>query len=177
MRVNSRVKDLAEAGLLVAIGFVLRILFPPIVMGMKPDFSLAMMFIILIVKRDLKLGFMVALATGIIAAMTTGFPGGQIANLVDKMVTYLAVSGLVYLIMDRVNNKVGVGIITALGTLFSGAIFLITASLLVGLPGSFTLLYVTVVVPTALINTITGIIIYLAYSYTLGVEQQEEVAI
>lgn len=172
-----RVKDLAEAGLLVAIGFVLHAVFPPIVMGMKPDFSLAMMFIVLIVKKDLKLGFLVALATGIFTALTTGFPGGQIANLVDKMITYLAVSGLVYLIMDKINNKVGVGIITAIGTMISGAVFLGTAALIAGLPGPFIVLFTSVVLPAALINTFTAIIIYIAISYTTGIEKKEEATV
>jgi hypothetical protein len=168
-----RTKDLAQAALLVAIGFVLHAVFPPIVMGMKPDFSLAMMFIVLIVKRDLKLGLLVAIATGIFTALTTGFPGGQVANIVDKLVTYLIVSGLIYLIMDRVNDKLGVGIITALGTIISGIVFLGTAALLVGLPGPFMVLFYSVVLPAALINTITAVIIYAAVFYSKVVKENK----
>lgn len=166
MRSSMSVKDLAEAGLLVAVGFILHAFFPPIVLGMKPDFSLAMMFIVLIVKKDMKLGFLVALATGIFTAMTTGFPGGQVANIVDKLITYLLVSGIIFLIIDRLDNKVGVGIVTAVGTLISGAIFLGTAALVAGLPGPFTVLFTTVVIPAAVVNTITGTIIYVAYYYS-----------
>src|SRR6056297_2674874 len=128
-------KDLVQASLLVAIGFILHAVFPPLLLGMKPDCSLAMIFIVLIIKKDFKLGFLVAIATGIFTAMTTGFPGGQIANIVDKMVTFVAVSGLIYLLMDHINNKVGVGLITAIGTIISGVGFLGTAALIVGLPG------------------------------------------
>ena len=79
MRIST--KDLAQSALLVAIGFILHAFFPPIVMGMKPDFALAMMFILLIIKQDFKLGFLVAVSTGIFTALTTGFPGGQVANM------------------------------------------------------------------------------------------------
>lgn len=175
MRTGIRTRDLAEAGLLVAIGFVLHAFFPAILWGMKPDFSLAMLFIVLIVKKDLKLGFIVALATGIFTALTTTFPGGQYANLIDKFITYLAVSGLVYLIMGRVNQQVGVGVISFLGTLISGAVFLGAAAVLVGLPGPFTILYYTVVLPAAVVNTFAALLIYLAFSYSTGLNRQKRV--
>ncbi|MFW5891570.1 MAG: tryptophan transporter, partial [bacterium] len=88
-------KDLAQAALLLAVGFILHAFFPPMVMGMKPDFALAMMFILLIIKRDFKLGFLVAVSTGIFTALTTGFPGGQIANIVDKTLTFFIVYPLI----------------------------------------------------------------------------------
>ncbi len=170
-----RVKDLVQAAFLVAIGFILHAVFPPIVLGMKPDFALAMMFIVLIIKRDMKLGFLVALATGIFTALTTGFPGGQIANIVDKIITFLAVSALIPLVMNRIDSKIGTGIITALGTVISGTIFLGTAALIVGLPGPFTVLFYSVVLPAAVINTITAVIIYSVMDYSLDVTGDEEV--
>lgn len=168
-----RVKDLVQASLLVAIGFILHAVFPPIVLGMKPDFSLTMLFIILIVKRDLKLGFLAAVATGIFTALTTGFPGGQVANIVDKLVTFLIISPLIPLVVDRLRNKVGAGIITAIGTLISGAVFLGTAALIVGLPGPFSILYYSVVLPAAAINTVTAIVIFTVVQYSMEVKSGE----
>ncbi len=161
-----KTRDLAEAGLLVGIGFLLHGFFPAIVFGMKPDFSLAMMFIVLIVKRDFKLGFLVALSTGIFTALTTQFPGGQYANLIDKMITFLLVSGIIKLTAKYLDNRIGVGVVTAVGTLISGAIFLGSAALITGLPGPFSILYYTVVLPAAIVNTVTSILIYLAFSYS-----------
>src|SRR6056297_678882 len=115
-----RIKDLVQAALLVAIGFILHAVCPPLVLGMKPDFSLAMMFIILMIKRDMKLGFIVALATGIFTALTTGFPGGQVANIIDKIITFSIISVLIPPVMKLVNKKISAGIITAIGTLISG---------------------------------------------------------
>jgi len=153
-------KDLVQASLLVAIGFILHAVFPPLLLGMKPDFSLAMMFIVIIIKRDFKLGFLVAIATGIFTALTTGFPGGQVANMVDKMATFLIVFAMLGPIMNRFNNKIGVSIITLIGTLISGGVFLGTAALLFGLPGPFTVLFYTIVIPASLINAFTAVIIF-----------------
>lgn len=161
-----KTRDLAETALLVGIGFLLHAFFPAIVLGMKPDFSLAMLFIVLIVKRDFKLGFLAALATGIFTALTTTFPGGQYANLIDKLVTFLLVSLIIKVIGDRLDQRLAVGIITALGTIISGSVFLGSAALISGLPGSFQVLFYTVVLPAAAVNTVTAIIIFLAFSYS-----------
>src|SRR5690554_6011948 len=161
-----KTRDLAETALLVGIGFLLHAFFPAIVLGMKPDFSLAMLFIVMIVKRDLKLGFLAALATGIFTALTTNFPGGQYANLIDKIVTFLMVSGIIKILGDRMDNRVSVGIITTIGTIISGVVFLGSAALISGLPGSFLVLFYTIVLPAAVVNTICSIIIYLAFSYS-----------
>ncbi|NLJ84711.1 MAG: tryptophan transporter [Halanaerobiaceae bacterium] len=171
-----KTRDLAETALLVGIGFLLHAFFPSIVLGMKPDFSLAMLFIVLIVKRDFRLGFIAALATGIFTALTTSFPGGQYANLIDKLVTFILVSALISFIGDRLDKRVAVGIITVVGTIISGSVFLGSAALIAGLPGSFKVLFYTVVLPAAAINTVTAIIIYLAFSYsrkTVGVRSKE----
>ncbi|MFI5358614.1 MAG: tryptophan transporter [Halanaerobiales bacterium] len=167
-RVNRVIKtrDLAETALLVGIGFLLHAFFPAIVLGMKPDFSLAMLFIVLIVKRDFSLGLLAALATGIFTALTSAFPGGQYANLIDKLITFLLVSALIRLISDRLDERVAVGIITAIGTIISGTVFLGSAALIAGLPTSFKFLFYTVVLPAAAVNTVTAIIIYLAFSYS-----------
>lgn len=154
-----KTKDIVQASLLVAIGFILHAVFPPLLLGMKPDFSLAMMFIILIIKRDFKLGLLVAIATGIFTALTTGFPGGQIANIVDKIVTFFIVFALLGPILKTFNNKIGIGVITFTGTLISGAVFLGTAALLFGLPGPFMVLFYTIVIPASFINTVTSVII------------------
>ncbi|MGM0549272.1 MAG: tryptophan transporter [Bacillota bacterium] len=170
MRIST--KDLAQAALLVAVGFILHAFFPPIVMGMKPDFALAMMFILLIVKHDFKLGFLVAISTGIFTALTTGFPGGQVANIVDKIFTFIIIYPLIPVITKLPSAKLATGIITVLGTMLSGTIFLATASLLVGLPGPFVVLFSTVVIPAAVVNTITSVMVFSVVNFALDVEVQ-----
>jgi len=166
-----RTKDLAQAALLVGIGFILHAFFPPMVLGMKPDFALAMMFILLIIKRDFKLGFLVAVSTGIFTALTTGFPGGQIANLVDKFLTFLIVYPVIPLVVKLMSSRIAAGLITGVGTMISGGIFLGTAALIVGLPGPFTVLFTTVVLPAAAVNTVTAVVVFSVVHMAMDVEE------
>lgn len=165
-----RTKDLAQAALLVAIAMILRTLTPPIVLGMKQDVTLAMMFIILIIKKDFKLGFLVALATGIFTALTTTFPGGQVANIVDKLLTFLIVFNLIPLFAKFLTNKLLAAVTTAIGTMISGTLFLTVASLIVALPAPFTILFTTVVLPAAVVNTVTAVVIFSVVSFAMDVE-------
>lgn len=119
-------------------------------------FFIGYVFVVLILKRDFKLGFIVALVTDIFTALTTG----QIANIVDKMVEFLIVFLIIGPIMNNVNNKVGTGLITLIGTLISSAVFLSTAGLLFGLPGPFFVLFYTIEIPVSLINALTGVVIF-----------------
>ncbi len=144
------------AGLLVGLGLVLHGVFPGVFAGMKPDFSLIMLFIVIMVIPDKRVMVVAGLATAIITALTTSFPNGQIANIVDKIVTTAVVMGLSALLPRQV-LVVGVG---AIGTLVSGLVFLGTAALLSGLPASFASLVAAVVLPAAGINTIALLVLY-----------------
>lgn len=151
-----RVADLVLAGLMVAVGFVLHGVFPAILAGMKPDFSLIMLFVVIMVIPDTRVKLVAGLATAIITAMTTTFPGGQIANIVDKIITTGVVIGLTALLPRQIVVP-GVGV---LGTLVSGTVFLGTAALVSGLPATFISLMVAVVLPATAINTIGLLVLY-----------------
>src|SRR5690606_25192427 len=151
-----RVADLVLAGLLVGLGFVLHGVFPGIFAGMKPDFSLIMLFIVILMIPDNRVKVVAGLATAVITAMTTSFPNGQIANIVDKIVTTAVVMGLTTLLPRRI-LVLGVGI---LGTLVSGTVFLGTAALVSGLPASFVSLMLAVVLPATGINTLALLVLY-----------------
>ena len=92
------IREMAQISLLLAIGFILHALTPGYGAGMKPDLLLAMLFIIILLKRDFKAALLAGTVAGIIAALTTTFPGGQIPNIIDKVVSsifvYLLVSCL-----------------------------------------------------------------------------------
>ncbi len=165
-----RTRDLAQAALLVAVAMILRSLTPPLVMGMKPDLTLTMMFIILIIKRDIKLGFLVALATGIFTALTTTFPGGQIPNIVDKLLTFVIVYNLIPVITKFTSKRITAGVTTAIGTVISGSLFLGIATLLVGLPAPFTILFTSVVLPAAALNTAAAVVIFSVVDFAMDVE-------
>lgn len=156
---NSRV--LIILSLFVGIGAVLHTVVPAILFGMKPDMLLSMMFLGIILFPRLKYVVLLSIVTGIISALTTLAPGGQIANLIDKPITALLFFGLYLLVKNRVKTTISAPVLTAIGTLISGTIFLLSALYIVGLmDGVFTVLFLTVVLPTAAFNTILMIVVY-----------------
>ena len=63
--------------------------------------------------------------------------------------------------MNKLNNNIKVPITAAVGTIISGTVFLGTALLVIGsLPVAFPVLFITIVLPAAAINTFTTYICY-----------------
>lgn len=155
------IRVLVILALFVGIGTVLHYVAPPI-FGMKPDMLLAMMFLGILLFPKMKYVTLMSIATAIIAALTTTFPGGQISNLIDKPLTGLIFFGLYLLIRQHVNGNIAAPLLTAIGTLISGTIFLTVGLYILGadVGVGFLALYTTVVLPTTLINTIVMIVIY-----------------
>ncbi|WP_027632977.1 tryptophan transporter [Clostridium hydrogeniformans] len=144
-------KKLVLNSMLMAIGAVLHQITPPIFFGMKPDLSLIMLIILVIESRNYKEVLSLGILCGIISAMTTGFPGGQIPNFIDKIIT----ASLLYFLRDklRINKEIiKLSILSILGTLISGGVFLFLANIFVGLPVAFYKLFIGVVLPTSGIN-------------------------
>jgi len=155
-----KLKDMILTSLLIAIGLVLHQITPPIVGGMKPDFLVAMLFVALYIDHSAKNVFLAGLLSGIFSAITTTFPGGQIANLCDKMVTAIVVMLLIQF-FSRFNSNLLVAVTAFIGTVVSGCVFLGVALLVVGeLPVAFTALFTTTVIPAAIINTIVTFLCY-----------------
>ena len=75
--------------LLLTIGFVLHQITPGILGGMKFDFLLAFVFISLLLNSSLHNAILTGLLGGLLSAMTTSFPAGQIPNIIDKISTCL----------------------------------------------------------------------------------------
>lgn len=155
-REELRVRDLVLAALLMGMGLVLHAVFPGIFARMKPDFSLVMLFVVLLLIPDRRIAIMSGIVTGILTALTTTFPMGQIPNLVDKAVTTAVVLGIVALSPKGFK----VPLVGILGTLVSGAMFLTTALVLTGLPAPFAALFVAVVLPATAVNTIGLLVFY-----------------
>ncbi|MFP7737790.1 tryptophan transporter [Priestia aryabhattai] len=156
-------KVLVSLALLVGIGAVLHTVVPPILFGMKPDMMLTMMFLAILLFPSVKNVALVGLTTAVISALTTSFPGGQIANLVDKPITAFVFFALFMLVKRATGIKTPVAAaLTAVGTLVSGTVFLSAAALIVGLPGgnSVMALIAAVVLPATVVNTIVMVVIY-----------------
>lgn len=166
MQLN-KTKKLALNSLFLALGLILHQVIPAFGLPMEPDMALAMLFIIILMNKDsFRTCFCAGVVTGIFTAITTKFPGGQLPNIIDKLVTTVLVFLLVYFVynapfMKKLKNKTKEWLVTflvyPLGTLISGFVFLSSAAYIVGLPASFTTLVCTVVLPAVVINTITGI--------------------
>ncbi len=156
---NTRV--LVILSLFAAIGAVLSMVMPPFFGGMKPDMMLTMMFIGIIMFPAIKNVTLLGIVTGFLSALTSTFPGGFIPNVIDKMVTAFVFYGLI-LAVKKIAQKVATAtVLTVIGTIVSGTVFLTAALLIVGLPGgvAFTTLFLTVVLPATLFNGAAMIIV------------------
>ncbi|WP_050614238.1 tryptophan transporter [Bacillus testis] len=153
-------KTLVSLALFVGIGAILHAVIPPIFFGMKPDMMLTMMFLGILLFPQIKNVVLLGITTGIISALTSGFPGGAYANPVDKIVTAFVFFGMALIIKKMHYSIVTLGMITAVGTLVSGLVFLGTAYVIVGLPGPFLGLIGAVVLPAMALNTIAIVIMY-----------------
>ena len=159
MKTNT--KQLVTNSLLLAVGFLLHYVTPAIGLPMQIDFSLITLVLIINLNRN---SFSTCLAsgvaTGIFSGITTKFPLGFIPNITDKITTAIAVYLLLKLLdKTALNSKIKTIVVNAVGTLVSGMVFLASALLLVGLPAPFSVLFITVVIPAIVVNTIVGFII------------------
>lgn len=155
--------------LLLAIGFVLHQITPGILGGMKFDLFLSFVFISLLLNGTFQNALLTGLLGGILTALTTTFPGGQIPNILDKVITCIVLF-LILKVMGQFKDKqVFIGFFAFVGTFVSGTAFLGSALLLIGLPAPFTALFTTIVIPTSITNTFVTLIIYQVVQQALKV--------
>jgi len=164
-----KLKNNIFTALLLAIGFILHQITPGIFGGMKFDFLLSFIFISLLINDSFKNAILTGLLGGLLSAMTTTFPGGQIPNVIDKLITCIILFVIIKFLRHFKFNAILVGFISGLGTLISGTIFLLSALLITGLPMSFTALLTTVVLPTILINSVITAFIYQIVKHAMKV--------
>ena len=153
-----KTKQLVINSLLLSVGFLLHYITPTLGIPMQIDFSLiAMILVINLNKNNLGSCIAAGIATGVFSGITSKFPMGLIPNIIDKIVTTV-VAYLLIRLLDKttLSSKIKSIAVNAVGTLVSGVVFLGSALILVGLPASFSLLFVTVVLPAVVINTIVG---------------------
>lgn len=148
-----KLREQVQTALLLAIGLIMHYIIPGVFGGMKFDFMLAFIFIAIFLNPTFKNTILTAGVGGFLTAMTTTFPAGQIPNIVDKLVTCIFVYLLIKL-FSKFPDKISHGIISFLGTIVSGSVFLGTALLLTELPAPFSVLFFTIVLPTAVGNVI-----------------------
>jgi len=160
MKRNTELRKNLVTALLLAVGFILRNFIPISIGSMKGDIMLGITFVCILINPTIKNTMLTGLLAGIITAMTTAFPGGQVANIVDKFLTAFIVFGMIKIFGNYHKKVLSIGIIGFVGTVFSGSIFLLTALAVAGLPVGFNVLLATVVIPTAIINTPITFLLY-----------------
>ena len=155
-----KTKQLTINALLLAVGFILHY-FTPAIGFMQIDFSLITLILVInLNKNSFSTCIAGGIATGIFAGLTSKFPFGLVPNILDKLVTTIAVYLLIKLLdKTTLHNKIKAIVVNAVSTLVSGVVFLVSALLLTGLPAPFFVLFVTVVIPAIVMNTIAGFII------------------
>lgn len=161
MQTNTiQTRNLTVSAIFMALGLVLHFMVPGIFFGVKPDFLLSMMFISLMIVGDVKEALLIGVAGGITSALTTGFPGGQIPNFIEKIITSLVVFYMIKA-MGKNFSIPKVILIFALGTMVSGTLFLTIALTMTNQLNLFIPSYPAVLVAMA-INAILGIFLYKA---------------
>lgn len=153
-------KNLVALSLLVGMGAVLHAVVPGFINGMKPDMMLTMMFLGIILIPDKKSVLLLGIVTGLISGLTTTFPGGLIPNIIDKPISAFLFFGMFLVLKKFQKSIISVGVLTAIGTMISGTVFLTSALLLVGLPIPFSALFIGVVLPATALNTIMMVFLY-----------------
>lgn len=160
-------KKITVNAILIAIGVILHIVAPSLGLPAQPDFAVAMLFIIMLLNKDYKTTIISGVIIGIFTALTTKTPGGQLPNVIDKIVT----CNLIYIVLmplrDNVNKNIQAIIILLLGTLISGFTFLTSLALIYGIEGTVTAAVIAIVIPTAVINTVVGLVLYKIVERTL----------
>lgn len=156
------IRFLIILSLLVGIGAVLHVVAPPILFGMKPDMGLTMMFLGIILFPKIQYVLLVSIVTGFISGLTTTFPLGQIPNIVEKPIAGLLFFALFLALRSVMSQHISTPILTAVGTIISGTLFLSIALFIIGVDigAGFLALFASVVLPATLVNTIAMIIVY-----------------
>jgi hypothetical protein len=142
------------SALLLSIGFVLHGVTPAFIFGLKPDLMLAFMFIAIMLYPTLQNSFLVGGVAGFLTALTTSLPGGQIANVIDKLITAFIVYLLYQALNLFLNKLINTAIISLVGTVLSGTICLGIVYVIAALPVPFLVMFMTGVLPAAIANVV-----------------------
>lgn len=156
----SQVLKLVLVALFLAIGTILDAVVPSF--PMKPDLLLSMMFLAVFLFADRRNFLIIGLAAGLLSGLTSTMPGGFFPNIIDKLITttvIFAIFSVLRLVIPKLFNAI---VLTAIGTVLSGTVFLGSLSLIASLPPktSFIGLFLAVVLPAAAINAVLMAIIY-----------------
>ena len=160
MEKSFNTKKMIVNAILIAIGAVLHTISPTFGVA-QPDFALAMLFIIILINTDYKTALFSGIIIGIFTAITTKTVGGQAPNIIDKVITANVAYLMLLPLRDKVSKNIQAALLLVVGTFVSGTVFLTSMMIFTGMPmKAIPAGLLSVVLPTACINVIIGIIIF-----------------
>ncbi|WP_323611324.1 tryptophan transporter [Erysipelothrix enhydrae] len=154
-----KIKNLTISTLFLTLGLVLHITVPGAVGLMKPDFMLAFFFFALFELQSFREVVVISIVCGFLTAMTTSMPGGEIANVVDKLVTGPLVFYTYKFLINRFNQKITYCLISSIGTFVSGVIFLSVVQVLGGIQLPFEVFLFGIILPSMVVNSLLVLLI------------------
>lgn len=148
-------RRISRMAILLALGLVLNIAVQTFsIVGMKIDFIVVMLAISILESQSLKDALLSGISFGILCALTTTFPNGQVANIVDKLILSITLYYFKEIFINIMDNKYILVTYAAFATLLSGTIFLYIALSLSNTLNLFIPLFTSVVIPSLLGNCI-----------------------
>nr|WP_072536382.1 tryptophan transporter [Anaerococcus mediterraneensis] len=153
-----KTQNLTISAVFMALGLVMHFVVPGIFFGVKPDFLLSMMFMSLLIVDKFSEAILIGVAGAIMSALTTTFPGGQVPNFIEKIITTI----IIFKVIQSMNKNYSIKkiiLVFALGTLISGTLFLTIALSMTKQMNLFLPSFPAVLV-AMVINPILGIFLY-----------------
>lgn len=148
-------RRISHMSILLALGLVLNLSVQVFsIQGMKIDFVVVMLCISLLSAESFNEAIIAGIAYGVLTALTTTFPYGQVANLVDKIIVACILYTLKKSLKINPNHKLSLVGFGLLGTFISGSIFLFIALSLSKTLNLYLPLLLTVVLPSMIGNSI-----------------------
>lgn len=154
-----KIKNLTISTLFLTLGLVLHITVPGTVGLMKPDFMMAFFFFALFELQSFREVAVISIVCGFLTAMTTSMPGGEIANVVDKLITGPLVFYSYQFLVNRISPKVTSCFISGMGTLISGVIFLSVVQALGGIQLPFQMFLFGIILPAMVVNSLLVLLV------------------
>lgn len=148
-------RKISHLSILLALGLVLNMSMQIFsIQGMKVDFVVVMLCISILNADTVQEAFMAGIAYGILTALTSTFAFGQVANLIDKVIVSLVMFQIKNIFKITLEDKGKLIVYAALATIMSGSIFLLIALSFSNMIETFPLLFLTVVIPSAIGNSL-----------------------
>lgn len=148
-------RKLSQMSILLALGLVLNLSVQMFsLQGMKVDFVVVMLCISILNAESIEEALMAGVAYGILTALTTTFPNGQLANIIDKLIVSILMYELKNMLKIDYTNKLLLIIFSVGATVLSGSIFLLVALYMSQTLNMFYVLFFSIVIPSAIGNSI-----------------------